>query len=157
MFAPTPFGGSSSSGFSVWTRCDGRVGKRCASTSAVRSFQRRKGVKSSRTQKARPCVATTRSPFLIVRSVTGTAGGVLWYSRPDAPPSACVEATVGRAGEALLHGPAVVGGLVEVGPEVVELVHRRRDVGGRLVVRRDVDRVDLDPPPGILRRGVLAG
>ena len=46
---------------------------------------------------------------------------------------------------------AVVRRLVEVRTEVIELVHRGGNVSGRLVVRRDVDRVDLDPlrnPPG---------
>src|SRR5262249_48989426 len=42
-------------------------------------------------------------------------------------------------------GLAVVLRLVEVGPEVVELVHRRGDVAGALVARRGVERVDADP------------
>src|SRR3712207_8651978 len=45
--------------------------------------------------------------------------------------------------------------LVEVGPEVVPLVHRRGDVGRRGVVRRGVERVDLNPFGDALRRDVL--
>ena len=41
--------------------------------------------------------------------------------------------------------------------EVVELVHRRRDVGRALVVRRDIDGVDADPLRDALRRDVVPG
>ena len=54
----------------------------------------------------------------------------------------------------LRPGLAVVVRLVEVGTEVVELVHRRGDVAGALVARRGVERVDPDPLRDPLRRHV---
>src|SRR5205085_5027427 len=54
-------------------------------------------------------------------------------------------------------GGPVVAGLVEVGTEVVGLVHRRRHVGRALVVRAGVDGVDLDPFRHPLGRDVLPG
>ena len=52
-------------------------------------------------------------------------------------------------------GRAVVARLVEIGAEVVRLVHRRRDVGAPLVERAGVDLVDHDPLRQPLGRDVL--
>src|SRR5207253_7966462 len=54
-------------------------------------------------------------------------------------------------------GLAVVTGPIEVGAEVVVLVHRRREVGRALVAPPGFDRVDLDPRGDAGGRDVLPG
>jgi hypothetical protein len=71
----------------MFMRTVGLGGKRYADDAATPSFQSRSGVRSSRIQKPRPCVATTRSPSLTARSVIGAAGRLRWKACQLAPSS----------------------------------------------------------------------
>ena len=55
------------------------------------------------------------------------------------------ERRVGNSVRDLLPGLSVIAGAIEIGPIVVPLVHRPRNVGGAGIVRRGFERVDLDP------------
>src|SRR6185312_13126594 len=57
----------------------------------------------------------------------------------------------------LLPGLAVVGCFVEIGSEVVRLVARSREVGGRWIVMRGVDDRDHGPLGQVGWRDVLPG
>ena len=85
----------------------------------------------------------------------GLRAGVEQTSTDRILPHDAREGLVGDAGDDLRPRLAEVGRLVEVRTEVVQLVHRRRDVRGGLVARRGLDRVDLNPVGNALRRHVL--
>ena len=91
--------------------------------------------------------------------VTGIVGDINPEFRSGEEKTLAVRILTHHAGE-VVTGNAVddfrpalteVGGLIEVRPEVIGLVHRRGDVRRSGIVRRRVDGVDLDP----LRHDVL--